>query len=122
MKEKEYNKIARLFQFLKFANHLSNYRYGGFNGHYKAYPIDDVQMPGDTLSLMDRLMTLKVMDFYELEYLKKHGYPEKYYDSELIKKSDIEIGFHYQLSDILFYYLFNQFKATATKFIKEIDF
>ena len=121
MEEKEYNKIARLFQFLKFANHFSNYRYGGFNGQYKTYSIDDAQMPEDTMVVMEKLMLLKVVDFYELEYLKKYGYPSNYYDSELIEKTDKEIGFHYQLSDILFYYLFNHFKDAAINFLNEID-
>ena len=121
MEEKEYNKIARVFQFLKFANHFSNYRYGGFNGNYKTYPVTDAQMPEDTMAVIEKLMTLKVVDFYELQYLKKHGYPSNYYDSMLIKKSDKEIGFHNQLSDILFYYLFSQFKDAASNLLKEID-
>src|SRR5680860_1670390 len=121
MEEKDYNKIARLFKFLKFANYLSNYRYGGFNSYYKTYPLDDAHMPEDTMAVMEKLMTLKVIDFYELEYLENHGYPINFYDSELIKKSDKEIGFHYQLSDILFYYLFNHFKDAAINFLNVID-
>lgn len=120
MKEDDYNRIARLFLFINNNYSQRHYNYGGFNGSYKTYQIDDVQFPEDTLKLMDKLMATKVVECYDIEYLKSNNYPEKYYNAELIKKSEIEYGFHYQLPQILFYFLFNQLKDAAKQFLKEI--
>ena len=56
-----------------------------------------------------------------MEYLKSHNYPERYYNNELAQKSDKLYGFHYQLNTILFYYLFNQLRETAEKFLEVIE-
>ena len=55
MKEDQYNKIARLFQFIHNDNPNINYKYGGFEGNYKNYPIDEIQFPDDTMQLITEL-------------------------------------------------------------------
>ena len=63
MTEEEYNRIARLFQFINNNYHQRNYNYGGFNGNYKTYHIDDVDFPEDTLKLIEKFTKLKVQEF-----------------------------------------------------------
>ena len=121
MEEKDYNKIGRLFQFLNNNFSQRHYQYGGFNGNHKTYSTDDIDFQEDTLRLIDKLMLIKVEDFYDIEYLKSNGYPDRYYNEELVKKSEKEYGFHYQLPTILYYYLFSHFKKAALHFLKEID-
>jgi hypothetical protein len=121
MDDDKYNKLGRLFQFINNDFSQRNYNYGGFNGNYKTYCIDDVQFPEDTLQLINKLMLINVVDFYEIEYLKSNNYPEKYYNAEVVKKSDTLYGFHYQLPNILFHYIFNQLKDAALQFLSVIE-
>jgi hypothetical protein len=121
MTAEEYNKIARLFQYLNNSHLHGNYNYGGFNGSYKTYSIDDIQFPDDTMELINNLKSVMVVDFYDLEYLKNNGFPEKFYNASLVKESERVYGFHYQLPTILFYYLFNQLKESAVQFLKFIE-
>ena len=120
MTEEEYNKIARLFQFLN-NNYAVDYNHSGFNGNYKTYSIEDIQFPEDTLKLIEDLRGRAVKDFYDIDYLKSNNFPENYYNNELVKKSDLLYGFHYQLPTILFYYLFDKLKEAAKHFLEIID-
>ena len=121
MTEEEYNKVARLFQYLNNTHLHSNYNYGGFNGSYRTYSIDDIQFPDDTMNLLNNLRRFSLMDFYDLEYLKSNGFPEKFYDAPLVEKSETIYGFHYQLTTILFYFLFNKLKESAVQFLELIE-
>lgn len=121
MENDYYNRLGRLFQFINNNYSQRHYSYGGFNGNYKTYSIDDVQFPADTLKLIDKLKQVRVVDFYKEEYLKSNGYHERYYHEELVKKSEKEYGFHYQLPTILFYYIFDHLKDAATQFLKVIE-
>ncbi|MCK7590608.1 hypothetical protein M0G43_08490 [Subsaxibacter sp. CAU 1640] len=117
----DYNRVARLFQFLNNNHSQLHYQYGGFEGSYKTYQVDDVQLPDDTLQLIDELKFIKVADFYKKDYLIANGYPERYINNEMVKTSDTLFGFHYQVPTILFYYIFNGLKEAAIQFLKEID-
>ncbi|MTE27544.1 hypothetical protein [Winogradskyella ouciana] len=121
MTEEEYNKIARLFQYLNNTHLHSNYNYGGFNGNYRTYNIDDLDFPSDTFQLIDDLTLIRVQDFYNIDYLKSNNFPERFYNNPLVQKSDTVVGFHYQLPTILFYYLFNKLKKSAVLFLKFIE-
>lgn len=121
MTEEEYNKIARLFQFLNNNYTLVEYNHSGFNGNYKTYSIEDIQFPANTLKLIEDLKRMRVQEFYDIDYLKANKFPENYYNNELVKKLNLLYGFHYQLPTILFYYLFYNLKDTAKHFLKLID-
>ncbi len=121
MEDDKYNKLRRLFQFINNDFSRQSYNYGGFGGNYKTYNIAEVDFPEDTLQLINKLMSVKVVDFYEIEYLKLNNYPEQYFDSEVVKKSDTLYGFHYQLPTILFNYIFNQLKGAAIQFLALIE-
>lgn len=121
MKENDYNRLGRLFQFINNNYSQRHYSYGGFDGNYKTYHKDDIQFPEDTLRLIDKLMTIKVEDCYDLEYLKSNNYPQKYYNAELVKTSGTEFGFHYQLPTILFHYILNELKDSAKQFLMVIE-
>ncbi|RLJ97928.1 hypothetical protein [Tenacibaculum discolor] len=121
MSEEQYNKIARLFQFLNNNYTLVDYNHSGFNGNYKTYSIEDIQFPANTLKLIEDLKRMRVQEFYDIDYLKANNFPERYYNNELVRKSDLLYGFHYQLPTILFYYLFNKLKDSAKHFLKLID-
>lgn len=120
MEPEKFKLVTKLYQFLRFDNHNIRCQFGGFNGNYKSYPINEVNFPEATLKLIDDLMELRVVDFYKLDYLKNNGYPEKFYNASLTKKSETEYGFHYQLPTILFDYLFFHFKETAIEFLNLI--
>lgn len=121
MEKEKYNIIARLYKFITNRHYNGYCQFGGFNGSYKVYFKKDTHFNKETLELIDELKSLKTLDFYKLDYLKNHGYPNKYYEEELVKESDLYYGFHYQLPTILFYYLFNRLKESAEFFLKEIE-
>ncbi|WP_430967362.1 hypothetical protein [Spongiimicrobium sp. 2-473A-2-J] len=121
MEAKDYNKIARLFQFLNYTNRFFDYRYEAFEGPYKAYQVSDAEMPHDTQLVIEKLERLKAIDFYDKEYLLKRTPDLRYYERSLIKQSESEIGFHYELSVLLFYYLLNQLKDAGIELLKIIE-
>lgn len=121
MEEEEYNRIARLYQFMQFANHLIDYNYNDFNGAYKSYKVDDISFPEKTMSLINNLRYLKVSQFYTQEHLDSNKEHAGYLNSWAVMKSDNKIGFHYDLPSILFHYLLNKFKNAAIEFLKAIE-
>tara|TARA_R110000868_G_scaffold29420_9_gene109472 strand:- start:4401 stop:5039 length:639 start_codon:yes stop_codon:yes gene_type:complete len=121
MEEKKYYTICRLLQFINNNYSLKQYNYGGVDRFYRTCSFDDARFPDDVLKVIQALIEIKVVDLYDLSYLKSHNYTEVFYDAELVKKSEKEYAFHYQLSTILFFYIFNHLKYVAKKFLEEIE-
>ena len=120
MKDVDYNIVAKLYRFITNQNYTGHYQFGGFDGNYKTFIKKEAGFTSEILDIIKKLKAIRVIDFYDIEYLKANNFPEKYYMGELVKESDGEYGFHYQIHIILFYYLFSHFRDAAQQFLKEI--
>lgn len=120
MNDQQYNAILRILPYLRYQS-LFKGRYYGIDDFYVTFSISDIQLPDDSIEVINKLKGLKANQFYSEDYIGPSPHRKKYFDFYVVKEFGEEIGFHPDTSFILFNYLTWRLQHQIEFFLKTLE-